>query len=315
MIRVDVTAAICTAGERDTLEGSLRTLLGQDPDTPVDLEVVVVDNSRHDNGFVQGVVERCARSAGVPVQCVRETRVGLGYARNAAVAAAEGEVIAFLDDDVLVDPRWASELVKAYRETGAAVVGGRIDPVWTVERPPWLGDELLGYLSILDHGPDRKLCSYPRYPFGANISFQRDLLRELGGFATNLGGGGGPTYLMDETEVCRRVERAGRQILYAPTVRVGHIVPASRVTRDFFVKRAAVLGRATARMGCQGDGVGWCTRAKGLPMAALRAARHAARAALFSLAGRKRESLSEERHLAWNLAWMWETALIAVKGL
>lgn len=312
---LDVTVAVCTAGERSTLEGALRSLIAQEATAPVAFEILVVDNSREDTGFVSTVVASAGRLARHPVRYVRETRVGLGHARNAGIAAASGEVVAFVDDDVVADPLWISELVRAYRETGAAAVGGKIEPLWASPRPKWLGDELLGYLSVLDYGPERKLCRYPDYPFGANISFRRKALQEIGGFATSLGGGGGPTYLMDEIEVCRRLERAGKAIVYAPLAKVKHLVPASRLTRGYFLGRAMVLGRATARMACEGGGAPSVVEAaKGLMLAAPRAARHGARASFFSLARRDRESLSESRHLLWNLAWMWETATITLRG-
>jgi len=308
-----ITAAICTAGERSTLEGSLRTLVAQEGALS-EFEVLVVDNSREDKGFVSGVSSAVARDTGVPVRCVRELQVGLGFARNAAIAAAGGEVVAFLDDDVVVDPHWATELATAYRETDAAAVGGKIEAIWGAPRPPWLGDELLGYLSILDYGPERTWCTNPGYPFGANISFRKETLLELGGFATSLGGGGAPTYLMDEIDVCRRLERAGGHILYAPTVKVGHIVPPSRLTRAFFMNRAVFLGRTTARMGCGGSVLSRQRLLKGLPAATWRVAAHGGRCLWFTVTRRERQLASEGRHLAWNLGWMWETILLAGRG-
>lgn len=312
----DVTVAICTAGERSTLRGTLRSLLAQEFAASVNFELLVVDNSRADSGFVERVIAEASREGGLPVRHVRESRVGLGFARNAAIAAAAGEIVAFVDDDVVVDRAWISELVRAYRETGAAVVGGRIEPLWGSARPDWLRDDLLGYLSLLDYGPERRECRYPRYPFGANISFRHDLLVQLGGFTTTLGGGGAPTYLMDEIELCRRVERAGKRIVYAPTVKVQHIVPASRLTRGFFLHRAAILGRATVRMGLAAGATPISTWAsgKGLLLAGSRVVRHGARAFLFAVAGRDGEVLSESRHVVWNLAWMWETALVLARS-
>ena len=309
-----LTAAICTAGERETLEVALRTLISQDFASQIDFEVIVVDNSRRDGDFVRGIANRVVYDEKVPIRYVRERNVGLGYARNTATAAAKGEIVAFLDDDVIVTPNWASELIAAYQETDAAVVGGRIFAVWLAERPAWLGDELLGYLSILDYGPRRLFCSYPRYPFGANISFNRQILLDVGGFATNLGGGGTPTYLMDEIDVCRRIEAIGKAILYVPSAGVGHIIPASRLTKRFFFNRAVLLGRATAQMGWQRGYVGRYALAKGMLPAVLRILRHTSRAVRFTLGRQQQRLLSEGRHLAWNLGWMWEACLIAAKG-
>jgi GT2 family glycosyltransferase len=317
----DVTVTICTAGERSTLEGALRSVVAQRLPPDCAIELLVVDNSRQTSDFVLLVVDDVADGATIPVRYVREPRSGLGFARNAGIAAARGELVAFLDDDAVADRTWAADLVAAYRETGAAVVGGRVDPIWEVGRPAWLGDDLLGFLSILDYGPDRSLCRYPRYPFGVNIAFRRSLLAELGGFNTALGGGGTPTYLMDEIELCTRIEQAGGQIVYVPEARVRHLVPAARTTRTFFLRRAAVLGRAAARVGWTADRegarrplalLGPCAKAE--LQAAVRTVRHGLRALVSLVTGREKELVSQSRHVVWNLSWMWETGLIAVKG-
>jgi GT2 family glycosyltransferase len=280
------------------------------------MEVLVVDNSPRETDAVSAVAAKIARETSVAVRCVREPHPGLGFARNAGITAAQGEIVAFVDDDAVVDPAWAAEVLRTYDETGAAVVGGKIDPIWTVNRPAWLGDDLLGYLAILDYGPERKLCHFPNYPFGVNISFRRSVLLEIGGFATSLGGGGAPTYVMDEIEVCRRIERAGLPIVYTPAARVGHVLPASRLTRSFFLRRAALLGRATARMGWTASNrhTALARCAKGELLAAGRAIRHGARALVLFAGRREQGFVSECRHLIWNATWMWETGLLALKN-
>jgi cellulose synthase/poly-beta-1,6-N-acetylglucosamine synthase-like glycosyltransferase len=318
---LDVTVAICTAGERSTLAAALDSVVRQALSPACSIELLVVDNGQTTTDFVLLAAEDAARGSSVPVRYVREPVRGLGFARNAAIESATGELVAFLDDDAVADPTWAASLVAVYRETGAAVVGGRVDPIWEVARPDWLGDDLLGFLSILDYGPDRVLCHYPHYPFGVNIAFQRAVLMELGGFNTALGGGGAPTYLMDEIELCSRIERAGKEIVYAPEARVRHLVPAARTTRSFFFQRAAVLGRAAARVGWTAEddraprGVRMLAAcAKGELQAAVRAARHGLEAVVTLTTGREQAFVSQSRHVVWNLSWMWETGLIALKG-
>ena len=317
----DISVAICTAGERSTLDEALASVTSQALPPTCTIELLVVDNSQTTTDFVRFAADAAAQGSPVPVRYVREPQRGLGFARNAAIEAAQGELVAFLDDDAVADPSWAANLVAAYRETGAAVVGGRVDPIWEVDRPGWLGDDLLGFLSILDYGPDRSVCHYPHYPFGVTIAFRRTLLEHLGGFNTALGGGGAPTYLMDEIELCSRIERAGQTIVYAPEARVRHLVPAGRTTRAFFLQRAAVLGRAAARVGWTAGDVRaprsvrlLASYARGEIQAAVRAARHGLNALVTLATGREQAFVSQSRHVVWNLSWMWETGLIALKG-
>jgi GT2 family glycosyltransferase len=317
----DLTVAICTAGERGTLAKALDSVAEQELLSGCAIELLVVDNSQQTTSFVKRATDDVSDRSRMPVRYVRESRRGLGFARNAAIDAARGTLVAFLDDDAVADADWAGKLVAAYRDTGAGVVGGRVDPIWEIDRPAWLGDELLGFLSILDYGRERARCHYPHYPFGVNIAFERSMLVELGGFNTALGGGGAPTYLMDEIELCSRVERSGREILYVPDARVQHLVPAARTTRSFFLQRAAVLGRAAARVGWATDSARATNTAerltaclKGEAFATVRALQHAVKALHTLSTGREQAFVSQSRHVVWNLSWMWETGLIALKG-
>src|SRR5437899_12967011 len=64
---------------------------------------------------------------------------GLANARNTGIALAEGEVLAFIDDDAAAERRWLEELVACYQDPGVIGAGGSIEPVWEVVRKPaWL---------------------------------------------------------------------------------------------------------------------------------------------------------------------------------
>jgi glycosyltransferase involved in cell wall biosynthesis len=66
---------------------------------------------------------------------------GLNGTRNSGVAAATGDVIAFLDDDAIAHPDWLEKLLAAYTSENIAGVGGKINPLWLSERPRWFPDE------------------------------------------------------------------------------------------------------------------------------------------------------------------------------
>ena len=60
--------------------------------------------------------ERLVRKDFPNVQYVHEPRPGLNWARNRAILEAHGEIIAYTDDDVVVDSRWVSALVRIFSE-------------------------------------------------------------------------------------------------------------------------------------------------------------------------------------------------------
>ena len=94
----------------------------------VDAEVIVVDNAPAP-GDADAVVD--AIRDGPPVRAVWEATPGIAAARNRAVAEAAGaDLVAFVDDDEVVDPGWAAALLATQRSTGADLVTGPVLPAF-----------------------------------------------------------------------------------------------------------------------------------------------------------------------------------------
>ena len=125
----------------------LRSLAAQRTEAP--FEIIVVDN-----GSTDGTRQVAAAFPGV--RYVRETRPGSSAARNAGIAASRGEVIAFLDDDVVAEPDWLEALRCAYAALPDAwCIGGRVILRLPDSRPRWLDPPsalLAAYLSEQDLG-------------------------------------------------------------------------------------------------------------------------------------------------------------------
>jgi GT2 family glycosyltransferase len=164
---------------------------------------------------------------------------GLGGARNTGVKAATGAIVAFLDDDAVASERWLELLVRGYDDPDVAGVGGSAEPWWETGRPAWFPAEFDWVVG----------CSYLGMPettkqvrnmFGCNMSFRRDLLRELGGFRLGYG--------CDETELCIRLGQRWPQkkVLYVPEARIRHHVPASRTRFGRFLSRCYFEGGSKA---------------------------------------------------------------------
>lgn len=105
-----MSIVICTRNRCSVLDRCLSTVAGVEGLDRA--EVLVVDNGSTDE--TAAVIERWM--ATVPqLRCVYEPRPGLSHARNSGVHNATGDVLAFLDDDVLVDQGWLDGLVAAYQ--------------------------------------------------------------------------------------------------------------------------------------------------------------------------------------------------------
>jgi len=68
---------------------------------------------------------------------------GASASRNLGIKEAKGDIIAFVDDDVLLSPEWAEEMGKAYLEDDSIIgVAGSAEPLWEDESMSWFPEEL-----------------------------------------------------------------------------------------------------------------------------------------------------------------------------
>lgn len=235
-----VSAVVCTHSldRWDDLVRSVDSLRRQ---TVLPTEVLVVVDH---NPALQARVED--EVPGVRVLANAEVK-GLSGARNTAVAAAAGDVVAFIDDDAHADIDWVERLLDAYRTDAVLAVGGAVLPSWETARPRWMAEEFDWVVGCTYRGLP-EVRSTVRNLIGANMSFRRDVLVELGGFDAGLGRQGDDGAGCEETELCIRAlqAHAGGQIVFEPAARVWHRVPADRASWRYFVKRCRAEGRSKA---------------------------------------------------------------------
>lgn len=237
---VDVTVVICTYNRYDVLPSAIGSLTRQTAPA-TSFEVIVVDNSPSELKSQQN----SKQFVGIPnLQWVYEATPGLSNARNVGLSLAKGEIVAYIDDDAIAEPDWIEELQAAFSVSGPTTVcvGGKVEPIWSVPRPSWLHDDLLGYVSVVDWVADGpRLLGTKEWVAGTNISFLVKPLREIGGFSTTLGRKGGGQVLLsnEETEVTEKMQANGGTVIYAPGVIVHHLVEPGRLKQEWFRRRVA----------------------------------------------------------------------------
>jgi GT2 family glycosyltransferase len=191
------------------------------------LEIIVVDNDPDDTATESLVTDRYA---GKVVYTIERAR-GLASAHNRGVLAAHGRILAFTDDDVVVDADWASALVEAFRANPrAGCVTGLILPAQLETRPQAMLERRGGFAKgfrLAEHS-DRVPGTHPLFPFtagrlgsGANMAFTAEALHRIGGFDRTLGAG---TYARggDDLLAFFRTAAAGRSVVYQPDALVWH---------------------------------------------------------------------------------------------
>ena len=184
---------------------------------------------------------------------------GLASARNEALAACEGEILALVDDDVEVSPGWLDAQRAAWSSSGAAelgCVGGPLAAVFSGERPAWLGDALLPALGV-DPGPPADGAAGVPVPVDAekrtfhsgNIAFRVTALRGVGGFWPAHGRPGLRDWFGEEHLAQRELARAGWRAAWLHEAHAARrIAPADVRPLDFLRLRA----RQGARWGAVG---------------------------------------------------------------
>ena len=174
-------------------------------------------------------------------------RRGLSGARNTGVRHAQGDVVAFLDDDAEADPHWLEELLAHYGPDIAGT-GGVAIPAWPGQgRPHWFPPEFDWVVGCSYVGlPDE--VTPLRNPIGTTMSFRRSVFELAGSFDTGMGRVGSLPLGCEETEFAIRLHRtlSTSQLLHVPSAVVLHHVSPERARGGYFVRRCFAEGISKA---------------------------------------------------------------------
>src|SRR5712692_6196145 len=181
-----ITVVLCTYNRSEYLATALNSAAALTLPESVEWEILVVDNNSNDR--TRKVVEDFSRRYPGRFRYQFEPQQGLSQARNAGIREAKGDIIAFMDDDVVVERTWLRNLTANLHNVEWAGVGGRVFPKWNCPPPQWLTLDqwyALGPLPNFDLGPDARELTEP--PFGANMAFRKRMFEKYGDFRTDLG--------------------------------------------------------------------------------------------------------------------------------
>jgi glycosyltransferase involved in cell wall biosynthesis len=235
------TVVVCTRDRADDLRRCLGALLALEAPAGAPAgEILIVDNAPSDDRSARVVAEVAGGPTPIPVRYLREDRPGLNWARAAGARAAAGDVVAYTDDDVVVDPGWLARLLEPFADTRVAAVTGLTMPLEIETPAQWLFERYGGFA----RGFARRVFDPVEFPpaaagqagAGANVALRRALVVGMGLFDVELDAGtvtltGGDTY------AAYLLLAAGHHIAYAPDAVVWH-----RHRRDYAPLRRTLYG-------------------------------------------------------------------------
>ncbi len=239
-----ISIAICSHDRSDDVALCLSALASQLPGRAD--ELILVDSCSSQ----QHTEALASLASAYRANLIRLEAAGHSLARNAALAAARGEWIAYLDDDALAFPDWLTSLHKVIENGGPelAAVGGLTEPAWPDGvKPEHVSPRWVFFLSCIQDKMRRssrdgaKVC-------GANLAFRRDALHSVGGFRNELGRIGDRLIGGEETLAVRLLLRSGFDVIYDPSVRVKHRIPRERLSVEWIA--SVRIGKALRSAPC-----------------------------------------------------------------
>ena len=217
-----ISVVVCSYNGSRTLEECLESLMRLDYP---DYEVILVDD-----GSTDSTPEIAARFPNV--RTIRQENEGLSVARNVGARAARGEIVAYTDDDCVVDEGWLLYLAGALADPKIDAVGG---PNISPPSDNWVAKCVAASPGNPSHVmlDDRRAEHVP----GCNMAYRRDVLLRMGGFDPQFRQAG------DDVDVCWRLLDEGRTIGFAAGAMVWH---HRRCTLKTYLKQQKGYGRAEA---------------------------------------------------------------------
>jgi glucosyl-dolichyl phosphate glucuronosyltransferase len=237
-----ISVVICTRNRAGMLRGTLNSLFTAENLKLPSWEVLVVETS------TDNTIEVCRefqRQFPRHFRFLTEKKLGKSHALNTAVVAAKGDVLAFIDDDVICDANYINSIITVFSSCSADAAQGRVLLDCEGGYPEWLGTGDFAQMADLrDFGDEVKewqgtLC-------GTNMIVRAEVFRKSGSYAPELGPSPSGVGMWEDTEISLRMRQAGCRMIWAPQIVVRHQWEKGRLNKAFIRSRFFGQGRAQA---------------------------------------------------------------------
>ena len=227
-----ISICVCTYRRQELLKRLLTGINRQESGDCFTYSIVVADNDAEQTA--RSVVAEFLGQARVPVVYCVEPRRNIALVRNRAIAHADGDFIALIDDDESPASGWLLNLFKTCTQPGVAGVLGPVVPHFDTEPPKWVRTG--GFYERPRHPTGHKL-EWTQCRTG-NVLFAKRVLSGLAEpFRAEFGSGG------EDQDFFRRAIELGNTFVWCDEAPVSEVVPPSRWRRRFMLRRALLRGR------------------------------------------------------------------------
>ncbi len=163
-------------------------------------------------------------------------------ARNYGITHAEGDILIFVEDDIIFEKDYFKFLVEDTRNLqGAFAGGGKIIPVFEQQKPPWMIKFFMPLLAEVNLKEKYKIFPKKLYPFGINMLVHKEILQHTGVFDPTPETNHGPEHIMtSEKQFIDKVRKAGFPVYYFGNLLVWNYIPAEQATRSYIRKQAEI---------------------------------------------------------------------------
>jgi glycosyltransferase involved in cell wall biosynthesis len=240
----NLSVVICTIFKNGDIFETIQSLLSNKSYLPSKCEIIVIDN-RITIPDQDKLVSFC-KERSEQIQYFWENSIGLSAARHLGLKKAKSNIIAYVDDDVVVNSNWIDTLFKIFENSKINLATGPSRPYDALNLTQFLQTNSIflkpqGWicpsLSLHDLGVDNEFVD-PDYVWGLNFVMRKQLLFELGGFNPDLVP---KTYQMfqgdGETGLTRKFKAIGHKAFYSQGLAVLHKCPAERTEKEYLTER------------------------------------------------------------------------------
>ena len=211
------------------------------PDEVTATLVVVDNNSRDETKAV--VADYVARHPS-RIRYLFEGKQGRHHALNTGIDQSSSDVVAFFDDDEVMDRNWLVVIARNFADDTVDYLGGEMRPDWEAEAPDWVPSGYNGVLGIVHNGDQRRQYGSQGFNamlIGGNNAIRRRVLEQCGPYSAEF-------MYAEDSYMNLQLDRIGATGFYDPELIVLHHVPKKRLTKKYFRHWAFTEGRTLGKI-------------------------------------------------------------------